>query len=102
MYLASSRGLDDRHPPADAEGVIPTLILVGLIFGRWWKIVVPAAIIGWPILLIVTGVDSGWAFAASAALFAAANVSVGVLAFVTLRLVVRRLAAPARRATGQR
>ena len=78
--------------------VIPTLLLVGLVFGRWWKIVVPAAVIGWPVLLIATGVDSGLRFAVAAGLLAAANVFVGVLAYQGLRLIARGIAALAGRA----
>jgi hypothetical protein len=77
--------------------VIPTLLLVGLLFGRWWKIAVPVAVVGWPALLIATGVDSGFGFAVSAGLLAAANVAVGVLAFLAVRLLVRGAAAIAGR-----
>jgi hypothetical protein len=73
--------------------MIPTALLVGLLFGRWWKITVPIAVVGWPALLILTGVDSGFEFAAAAGLLAAANVVVGVLANQAVRSMVRRAAA---------
>jgi hypothetical protein len=76
--------------------VIPTLLLVGLLFGRWWKIAIPATVIGWPLLLIATGVDSGWQFAVAAGLLAVANVVIGVLANQALRLLARGFAAFAR------
>jgi hypothetical protein len=70
--------------------VIPTLILVGLIFGRWWRIVIPLAAVGWAVLLIVTGVDSGFVFALGAAAIAIPNVAFGVLVHQALWLLVRR------------
>jgi hypothetical protein len=78
--------------------VIPTILLVGLLFGRWWKIAVPLAVVGWPTLLIATGVESGSGFAINAGALAAANVVVGVLAYQAMRVIVRRLAAVARHA----
>lgn len=73
----------------EAWDVIPTVILVGLVFGRWWRIAIPVAVLGWPILLITTGVDSGLRFAVAAGLLAAANVLVGVLAYQGARLIIR-------------
>lgn len=67
--------------------MIPTLLLVGLVLGRWWRVVIPLATVGWPVLLIVTGVDSGLDFGVAAGLLAVANVGIGVL----LNQVVRRL-----------
>jgi hypothetical protein len=78
--------------------MIPTVILVGLLFGRWWKITIPIAVVGWPTLLIADGVDSGFGFAVAAGLLAAENVVVGVLAYQAVRLLVRGAAAVARRA----
>ncbi len=44
-------------------------------------------------LLIATGVDSGFGYAIAAAGFAAANVVAGVLAYQATRLILRRVAA---------
>ena len=44
----------DEHG-ADIGGVIPTLILVGFVLGRWWKVVIPAAAVAWPGLLVASG-----------------------------------------------
>ena len=71
--------------------MIPTLLLVGLVLGRWWKVVIPAAAIGWAVLLLVHGVDSGFSFAAAAALLGAINVAVGVVIFQAARLLLRSL-----------
>jgi hypothetical protein len=76
--------------------VIPTLILVGFVLGRWWRIAIPLAAVGWPVLLIVTDVDSGFDFALGAASLAIANVLVGVLVFRALSLLVRRVSVAAR------
>lgn len=79
--------------------MIPTLLLTGLVLGRWWKITVPIAVLGWPVILIATGVDSGFGFAVAAALFAAANVVVGVLSYQGLRFIARRVTSSARHFT---
>jgi len=61
--------------------VIPTVILAGFIaglFGRrgWWFVAVAA--IAWPLLLVATDADSGFAFLVSAAALGAVNAAVGV------------------------
>lgn len=62
---------------ADTEGVIPTLILAGLIVGRWWMAAVAAVV--WPIALAVTLTDGrGLATLVAGALLAIANTLVGV------------------------
>ena len=71
--------------------MIPTLLLVGLVLGRWWRGVIPAAAIGWAVLLLATGVDSGLPFAAAAALLGAINAAVGVVVFQAARLSFRGL-----------
>jgi hypothetical protein len=60
------------------DGVIPTLLLVGLIFGHWWRVVVPLAVIAWVASLVLADIGSGSGFVVSAASLAAANVIVGV------------------------
>ena len=71
--------------------MIPTLIVVGLVFGRWWRIVIPGAAVGWAVLLIATGVDSGFAFALGAVVIAIPNVALGVLVHQALLLLARRV-----------
>jgi hypothetical protein len=78
--------------------VIPTLILLGLVFGHWWKTTLVAAAVGWPLLLIVTGVDSGLDFALGAAALALANAAVGILVHQALWLLVRGVTSVGRRA----
>ena len=52
---------------------------------------IPAAAVGWPVLLVVLGVDSGFSFAAAAALMGAVNVTVGVVIFQGARLLFSSL-----------
>jgi len=69
--------------------MIPTLLLPGLILGRWW--LVPVAAIGWPALLLLDGIGQGWGFAAGAGALAAANVAVAVALHRGAAYVIRRL-----------
>jgi hypothetical protein len=71
--------------------MIPTLLLVGVVLGRWWRIVVPLAVIGWVVLLIATDVGSGLSFAVGAGLLAAANVIVGTLLNQAARALFHRV-----------
>lgn len=61
--------------------MIPTLLLVGFVFGWWWKVTVPVATVAWPAWLIAVGIDSRVEFAIEAGALAFANVVVGVLVF---------------------
>ena len=59
--------------------MIPTLILFGLVFGRWWRLSLAAAAVGWPVVLVVDDtmdVEVGLLGAASLAVI---NAGVGVL-----------------------
>ena len=69
--------------------MIPTLILLGLVFGHRWKTTLVVAAVGWPLLLIATGVDSGLDFALGAAALAVANAAVGILVHQALWFLVR-------------
>jgi putative effector of murein hydrolase LrgA (UPF0299 family) len=73
--------------------MIPTLLVVGLALGRWWRVVIPASVVGWVVVLLATDVGSGPAFMLGAAAFAAVNVTVGVLVNVGVRSLARRGAA---------
>jgi hypothetical protein len=87
--------------------VIPTLILVGLIFGRWWRFCLVIAAVGWPLLLValsVVGVDDLRVVLESAGL-AVINTGVGVLihqgGLSVVRLLRRRIAVPSNRGARQ-
>jgi hypothetical protein len=57
--------------------MIPALIVVGLVIGRWW--IIPPVALLWSIALALTGVLSGTQDLVAAALLGALNVAVGVL-----------------------
>jgi hypothetical protein len=60
--------------------MIPTMILFGLVLGRWWRVALVTAAVGWPLLLAVTdAIDFTTGLIVAAAL-AVANAGVGVLA----------------------
>jgi hypothetical protein len=71
--------------------MIPTLLLVGLVLGKWWRFVIPAATVGWVVVLLATDIGSGTAFAASAASFGAINLTVGVLVNQAMRALLHQL-----------
>jgi len=71
--------------------VIPTLLLAGIVVGKWWRVSIPAATIGWTVLLITTEVVSDLAQVAGAAWFGFINVTVGVLVFQAVRLAYREV-----------
>ena len=58
--------------------MIPTMILFGLLFGRWWKSALVAAALSWPTLLWIDGVIATPAEIAGAAVLALLNSAVGV------------------------
>jgi hypothetical protein len=70
--------------------MIPTLILFGLVFGRWWRATLIAGAIGWPVLLLATGVVHPWTGLVGAAGLAIINTGVGVGIHQGVRRVVRR------------
>jgi hypothetical protein len=73
--------------------MIPNLILLGLIFGRWWQPVLVIAAVGWPLLLVSESVIdlSEPTMLLGAALFGVANAGVGVLAHPACLRVYRGL-----------
>lgn len=69
--------------------MIPTLLVFGLLIGRWWKTALVVGTLGW---LVILWVDPGTrsfdpAFIASAAALAFANTAVGVAVHQLLRLL---------------
>ena len=69
--------------------MIPTVILLGLVLGHWWKTTLVVAAVGWPLLLVATGIDiDPQAFPAAAAL-AVANATIGILVHQALWMLVR-------------
>lgn len=84
--------------------MIPTMILFGLVFGRWWRVSLLAAAVGWPALLVAGGVmDLDVQRLAAAAGLAVANTALGVLVHQGVLLAVhmcRRRREAGRIATG--
>ena len=77
--------------------MIPTMIVFGLLLGRWWKTALIAAAIFWPALLLVTDVlqnpPAGQSLVTSTLLAAglgALNAAVGVGVHQLVLYVVRR------------
>jgi len=70
--------------------MIPTLILFGLVFGRWWRLALLAAAIGWPVLLLAIGTATAGPDRIGAAGFAIANTGAGVTMHQGARWWVRR------------
>lgn len=71
--------------------MIPSLIVVGLLLGKWWRVVIPVAAIGWAGLLVGTGVDSGLTFILGAVALGLINVTLGVLVFQGARFALHRV-----------
>ena len=70
--------------------MIPTMILFGIILGRWWASTVVFGAIFWPVILLASdamGVDPG--LLATAGL-GAANAAVGVLVHQVILWIIRR------------
>lgn len=59
--------------------MIPTLILLGLVFGRWWRLSLVTAAVGWPVLLVVDDTMDVEVGLLGAAGLAVINAGIGVL-----------------------
>ncbi|MFG1677417.1 hypothetical protein [Micromonospora sp. NPDC049282] len=70
--------------------MIPTLILFGLLVGRWWRASLGAAAVGWPALLVVADVMEVGPGLLGASLLAVANTGAGVLIHQGIRIMIRR------------
>ncbi len=71
--------------------MIPTLIMVGALFGRWWRVTLLVSAVGWPVLLVVTGAMSPGPVLAGAAGLAVLNTGAGVLLHQGIRHGGRKL-----------
>lgn len=67
--------------------MIPTLILLGAAFGRWWKVTLVVGTLGWPIYLALPG---GGEVTLLAVVLAFANTLAGVLLHQLVALGIRR------------
>jgi hypothetical protein len=71
--------------------VIPILILFGLVLGRWWRLSLAAAAVGWPALLVATDVMDVEPGLLGASGLAIANAGVGVLIYQGILRMIRKL-----------
>jgi len=68
--------------------VIPTMMVFGLVLGRWWRLALIVAALGWPLLLVTTNVTNVEVGLLGAAGLAVLNTGVGaVIHHVALRVV---------------
>jgi hypothetical protein len=75
--------------------MIPTMILFGLIFGRWWRVTLVAVALGWPLLLVITDIAGIDSTLLGTGVLAVVNAGVGVLVHQGVLLAYRRLRRPA-------
>jgi hypothetical protein len=68
--------------------MIPTMILFGLVLGRWWKVTVPLAAVTWPLLLVMSDVDLDRSEVAAAAILGVANAAVGAALYLAVAALV--------------
>jgi hypothetical protein len=80
--------------------VIPTMILFGLLLGRWWKTALVVGTASWTVLLWTQGLVDSPAEIAGGAALALANTAVGVMADRGLLVLVRRVRRPTPDAVG--
>ena len=74
--------------------MIPTMILFGLVLGRWWRPTLLLAAIVWPVILLADGVMGVEAGLLPAAGLGALNAAVGILthqALLGLTRLCRRI-----------
>lgn len=71
--------------------MIPTMIIFGVVCGRWWRHSLVAAVIVWPLILVLTGVMSIKPGLAGAAALGLANAAAGVAVHQAVRRLVRLL-----------
>ncbi len=78
--------------------MIPTMLVFGLVFGRWWKSALVAAAIVWPALLVFNGTfekvpqgQSVWGNIVLASGLSVANAAVGVGAHQLVLYIIRKL-----------
>ncbi|HEX6335595.1 MAG TPA: hypothetical protein VFZ85_01455 [Jiangellaceae bacterium] len=73
--------------------MIPTLIVFGLVFGRWWRLSLAVAAVGWPAALVAGDVMELEVGLVGAAGVAVLNTGAGVLVHHAVRHAVRRIRA---------
>lgn len=77
MPLKPDRSAPGVPSTLEVVAVIPTMILLGLVAGYWWKLALPTAAVIWPILLLASDTITMSQIPA-AALLGLVNAAVGV------------------------
>lgn len=70
--------------------MIPSLLLVGLVLGRWWWLPLLLAALGWPTLLVATEAMTVTPGLVGAAGLAVLNAAVGVAVHQAVRWTLAR------------
>jgi hypothetical protein len=76
--------------------VIPVLLFLGVVLGRWWRTAIIASALGWPALLVATDVMDIEPVLLAASALAAGNVGVGLLLHHTVAWAWRTIRPTAR------
>lgn len=71
--------------------MVPTMIVFGLILGRWWWAALIAAAVLWPAWLVLGGAITAESGLLIPALYGVANAAVGVAVHQGVLAVVRRV-----------
>lgn len=71
--------------------MIPTMIVLGLVLGRWWWAALLAAAVLWPAMLVLGGAMTLESGLLVGALYGVANAAVGVVVHQGVLAVVRRV-----------
>ncbi|MEG3615487.1 hypothetical protein [Isoptericola haloaureus] len=84
--------------------MIPTMIVLGLLLGRWWRSALLTATLLWPVLLVVDGAVplTDPAALLGGALLGALNAAVGAAVVQCVRWIVRGVRAVGLREAGRR
>ncbi len=69
--------------------MIPTMILLGLVLGYWWRTALIAGAIVWPLLLITTGTETFGSGLFESTALAIANAAFGVAVVQIIRRTTR-------------
>lgn len=89
MHIGKLRGIWPTSEAYTPDEMIPTLLLIGFVGGRWWRITILACTLGW-VMVLLAGDPVSSTEALGGGVLAAANTATGVLLYQALALVVAR------------
>ena len=70
--------------------MVPTMILVGVVLGRWWRTALVVGAVGWPVILVADNVDAVEFGLVGAAVIGVVNTAVGVALHHAVLALIRR------------